>query len=157
MVPMSSFPSVAPPLLGRRRRDPEDGLQLIIHEPVEEGRYPVAGIPPVLQVGVRREPAWREDVVVCRDIPPPVQSLQVSEAGMVGRIGRDPVERDAKPVEVLPNVVSVRVAAIQREARCKLRLNHELQRGGHRRADDLGTFGIEVPAEALEVVLSNRM
>ncbi len=61
------------------------------------------------------------------------------------------VKWGTKPIEIPLDTNSVWVASIQSEAGRKLRLSDDLQRERQRRGDDLGTFGVEVSAESLEV------
>jgi hypothetical protein len=89
--------------------------------------------------------------MVCRDVPPSVQSFQISEPTMIGRIRRHQVERDTETVEFLPEMVPVRVTPIQGDVCRDLRLNHDLQCGCQGPGDDLGALRAEVSTESLEM------
>jgi hypothetical protein len=61
------------------------------------------------------------------------------------------VKWSTKPIEIPLDTIPVWIASIQSKAGRKLCLSDDLQWERQGRSEDLGTFGIEVSAESLEV------
>jgi hypothetical protein len=75
-------------------------------------------------------------------IPPIIQVPQVSYSLWVPWRRASKVEQDSKAFEVITNVLDNRVAAIERQPGCKLRLDRRLQCDRSGRRAELSALGV---------------
>jgi hypothetical protein len=88
---------------------------------------------------------------MCCDIPPSIQFSQVLETQRIPWIRGRQIQCEAKAFEVLPQVLQVWVAVVERAMGRELGLNQEPERAAHSEGDDHGRFGVKVATIALKV------
>ena len=70
---------------------------------------------------------------------------------MIRGVGGCHIQRKAKPIEILLDVLDIRVPVVERAMGRELLLDENLKGRSDPRRDDLGTFRVQIAAESLEV------
>src|SRR2546421_167584 len=108
-------------------------------------------MPPGLQHGKRQRSAYGDCSVMGSDVAPRVQLRKMRQARYVRRVSRQ-VEPEAKTLEILPDVLEVRVAVVEFQLGGELGLDQRLEgKAAHPGNDNLGRFRVEITAEALKM------